>query len=162
MSSAIGAPHADHRSQVLGAGRRARAIPATYRDRRGSSHVPSDLAWQSRAECVVHTGRRLEVDAHLHRPLRRTPMSDAYDLTQFTVEPDWISETEAEDAARAEFLLIPTGTYEGQITAFETRDGQERGLYAGRPIIHCTRELYGVEGKTRQDWFDLSPALVHQ
>ena len=85
-----------------------------------------------------------------------------YDLTQFTVAPDWVTETEQEDAARAEFLLIPTGSYEGQITAFETRDGQERGLYAGRPIIHCTRELYGVEGRTRQDWFDLSPALVHQ
>ena len=89
-------------------------------------------------------------------------MSDAYDLTQFTVEPDWISETEAEDAARAEFLLIPTGTYEGQITAFETRDGQERGLYAGRPIIHCTVELYGVEGRTRTYWVDVSPIVVHQ
>lgn len=85
-----------------------------------------------------------------------------YDLSQFTVEPEWVTETETEDTARAEFLLIPTGSWEGQITAYETRQGPERGLYVGQPIIHCTRELYGVEGRTRQDWFDLSPVVVHQ
>ena len=88
----------------------------------------------------------------------------ADDLQQYLDEPnlpDWVTETESADKERAEGRLIPTGTFEGTLTAYAPKDrAPERGLYTGKTLIHLTTELYGVEGKTRPYWFDVSAEKV--
>lgn len=86
-------------------------------------------------------------------------------LDSLTTEPDWVTEVDAADAKRAEERLIPTGTYEGQITAHEVRMGERPGPFFGQPRVHCTVELYNVPGSfggvsTRPHWFDVCPVNI--
>ena len=77
--------------------------------------------------------------------------------------PDWVTETDSADKERAESRLIPSGLYEGTLIAYAPKErAPERGLYTGKTLIHLTAELYGVEGKTRPYWFDVSAEKVLQ
>lgn len=72
-------------------------------------------------------------------------------LDAYTVEPEWVKEAETQ-------ALIPTGTYEGTILSYTAKIvDAPTSPFAGHPMIRARRELYNVEGRTRQDFFDLSP-----
>lgn len=79
-------------------------------------------------------------------------MSDEI-LDQYTTEPAWVTETEKEG-------LIPTGTYEGQITGYTVKEGT-RDPFFGTHLVRLQTELYNVDGQSqRMHFFDVCPKSV--
>lgn len=79
-------------------------------------------------------------------------MSDEI-LDQYTTEPEWVRETEKEN-------LIPTGTYEGQITAHTVKEGT-RDPFFGTHLVRLQAELYNVDSQpSRMHFFDVCPKSV--
>jgi len=79
---------------------------------------------------------------------------DAMDLLdQYRTSEEAAKQAESED-------LLPTGTFEGQVIAYTVSVGDRPDtLFYGDPMARVQAELFNVEGKTRQFFFNATPVV---